>query len=158
MEAVKIEGGVEVGPMIERLVLTGIPVMGHIGLLPQSYHAQGGYRVQGRDEAGAQRLLADARALQDAGVFSMVIEGIPASLAARITNEISVPTIGIGAGKDTDGQVLVLADLLGMTGAPSPKFAKHYAHLDEEATQAIARYLGEVREGAFPGSEHIYGE
>lgn len=158
MEAVKIEGGVEVAPTIARLVDAGVPVMGHIGLLPQSYHAQGGYRVQGRDEAGAERLLRDARALEEAGAFAMVLEGIPAGLAARITNEVSIPTIGIGAGKGTDGQVLVLADLLGMSGEPSPKLAKHYANFYDEATSAITRYIEEVRDGAFPAPENTYGE
>lgn len=158
MEAVKIEGGVEVAPMIERMVQAGIPVMGHIGLLPQSYHAQGGYRVQGRDEANAARLMADARALEEAGAFSMVLEGIPASLAARITSEISIPTIGIGAGKDTDGQVLVLSDLLGMSDGPTPKLAKKYANIYNEATEALRQYIGDVREGAFPSAENIYGE
>jgi 3-methyl-2-oxobutanoate hydroxymethyltransferase len=158
MEAVKIEGGVEVAPTVERLVDAGIPVMGHIGLLPQSFHAQGGYRIQGRDEANAGRLVKDAHALEEAGVFSIVLEGIPASLAERITNEVSVPTIGIGAGKGCDGQVLVIADLLGMSGTPSPKLAKNYANFYNEATQAIGQYITEVREGAFPAAENIYGE
>lgn len=158
MEAVKIEGGVEVAPMVERLVQAGLPVMGHIGLLPQSYHAQGGHRIQGRDEANAMRLAADAQALQDAGVFAMVLEGIPAPLAASITSQVNVPTIGIGAGKETDGQVLVVADLLGMSDAPAPKLAKKYADFNAAATAAIAKYIEEVREGGFPGPENIYGE
>lgn len=150
MEGVKIEGGVEVAATVERLAAAGIPVMGHIGLLPQSFHAQGGYRIQGREEASALRLLADAAALQDAGAFAVVLEGIPAPLAARITSEVSIPTIGIGAGKETDGQVLVLADLLGMTSGPVPGFVKKYANLEQAATQAITQYMEEVRDGLFP--------
>lgn len=158
VEAVKLEGGSEIAPMVERLVQAGVPVMGHVGLLPQSYHAQGGYRVQGRDEATAGRLLGDARRLEEAGIFSIVLEGIPASLAAQISRELKIPTIGIGAGQDCDGQVLVLADLLGMNGQPLPKLARAYANLYEEASQAIRRYADDVREGKFPGTENTYGE
>jgi 3-methyl-2-oxobutanoate hydroxymethyltransferase len=158
MEAVKLEGGAEIVPMVERLVRAGVPVMGHVGLLPQSYHAQGGYRIQGRDEAAAQRLLGDAHRLEEAGVFSIVLEGIPSSLAAQVTRELKIPTIGIGAGRECDGQVLVMADLLGVSGRPLPKLARAYANFHEEATQAIRRYADDVREGNFPGPENTYGE
>lgn len=158
MEGVKIEGGVEAAPTIARLVEAGVPVMGHIGLLPQSFHAQGGYRIQGRDEAGAERLLRDAHALEEAGAFSIVLEGIPSAVAAHITSEISIPTIGIGAGKECDGQVLVLADLLGMSAAPPAKLAKQYAHFYDEATAAITQYIEEVRSGDFPAPENTYGK
>jgi 3-methyl-2-oxobutanoate hydroxymethyltransferase len=158
MEAVKLEGGQEVLPMIERLVRAGIPVMGHLGLTPQSIHAMGGYRIQGRDEAAAERLKADARGLEEAGVFSLVLEGIPAELAGQITSGFRVPTIGIGAGKDCDGQVLVLADMLGMSDTRRPKLARLYANLFDEATGAIRRFADEVREGRFPGPENTYHE
>jgi 3-methyl-2-oxobutanoate hydroxymethyltransferase len=157
-EAVKLEGGGAVRPMVERLVRADIPVMGHLGLTPQSYHAMGGYHVQGRDEAAARLLLEDARMLQEAGVFSLVLEGIPASLAARVTAEVSIPTIGIGAGPDCDGQVLVLADLLGLSPAEPPRFARRYANLAEEARRAIERFADDVRRGDFPGPENVYGE
>jgi len=157
MEAVKLEGGREVALTVERLVGAGIPVMGHIGLTPQSYHAMGGYRVQGRDEAAAQRLLDDAQALAAAGAFALVLEGIPAELAARITAELAIPTIGIGAGGDCDGQVLVLADMLGMTDTRRPRLARQYADFYSLAQAAIQTYAQEVRDGDFPGPENTYG-
>jgi 3-methyl-2-oxobutanoate hydroxymethyltransferase len=158
MEAVKMEGGEYLVPTVERLVQAGIPVMGHVGLLPQSFHAQGGNRIQGRDELEAARLLRDAKLLEEAGAFMVVLEGIPGSLAARITGELKIPTIGIGAGLDCDGQVLVLADLLGMSDRSLPKLARSYAHLFETATQAIRLYAEDVRQGRFPKPENIYSE
>ena len=157
MEAVKLEGGSEVAPMVERLVTAGIPVMGHIGLLPQSVHQRGGYRVQGRDQQTARQLRDSARDLELAGAFSIVLEGIPAPLAAEITRSIQIPTIGIGAGPDCDGQVLVLSDLLGMIDGPRPKFVKSYATLHDKAAAALAAYADDVRAGRFPTAEHSYG-
>jgi len=157
MEAVKLEGGSEVAPMVERLVTAGIPVMGHIGLLPQSVHQRGGYRVQGRDQQTARQLRDSARDLELAGAFSIVLEGIPAPLAAEITRSIQIPTIGIGAGPDCDGQVLVLSDLLGMIDGPRPKFVKSYATLHDQAAAALAAYADDVRAGRFPTAEHSYG-
>ncbi|HJQ98347.1 MAG TPA: 3-methyl-2-oxobutanoate hydroxymethyltransferase, partial [Candidatus Polarisedimenticolaceae bacterium] len=138
------------------LVDAEIPVMGHLGLTPQSVLAMGGYKVQGRGKEQADALAADARALADAGVFSIVLEGVPAGLAARITNEIPIPTIGIGAGKSCDGQVLVVHDLLGMLPGPVPKFVRRYADLHGAATDAIKRWAEDVRQGAFPGAAETY--
>jgi 3-methyl-2-oxobutanoate hydroxymethyltransferase len=157
MEAVKLEGGNEITPIVERLVMAGLPVMGHIGLLPQSVHAQGGYRVQGRDEAQALILIEDAMRLEDAGAFAVVIEGILPEVAGRITEVLSIPTIGIGAGLECDGQVLVLADLLGLSDVPLPKFVRPYGRLGDQARQALERYAAEVRDGSFPGPENLYG-
>lgn len=156
MEAVKIEGGAEMAPVVARLVQAGIPVMAHAGLLPQSVHAQGGFRVQGRTEEAAERLLADARALEDAGAFALVLECMPADVAGRITREIAIPTIGIGAGGRCDGQVLVYADLLGMTASRPARFVRRYADLRAAALEGVSRYAEEVRSGAFPGPEHEY--
>ena len=156
MHAVKLEGG---GPVIEisrRLSEIGIPVMGHLGLTPQSVHTMGGFKVQGKTEAQAARILADAKALQDAGAFSIVLEGVPSQLAARVTNALRIPTIGIGAGPATDAQVLVLHDMLGLTTGKAAKFVKRYANLAEEITRAATSYADEVREGKFPGPEHEY--
>ena len=156
MHAVKLEGG---GPVIEisrRLSEIGIPVMGHLGLTPQSVHTMGGFKVQGKTEAQAARILADAKALQDAGAFSIVLEGVPSQLAARVTNALRIPTIGIGAGPATDAQVLVLHDMLGLTTGKAAKFVKRYANLAEEITRAATSYADEVREGKFPGREHEY--
>lgn len=155
-EAVKLEGGSEIAPTVERLVQAGLPVMGHVGLLPQSVHAMGGYRVQGKGEAGGRRLLDDARSLEQAGAFCVVLEGIPAAVAAEITRELTIPTIGIGAGRECDGQVLVLADLLGMSGQPSPRLARQYVDLSKVAVEAIGEYARQVRENEFPGDENIY--
>ncbi len=156
MKAVKLEGGREVAATVARLVSAGIPVLGHIGLLPQSYHALGGYRLQGRGEEAARRLLEDALALEEAGAFGIVLEKIPAPLAAEITARLGVPTIGIGAGAGCDGQVLVLADMLGMTEQSPYKFVKCYARLMERATEALRAYADDVREGRFPAAEHSY--
>jgi len=136
------------------LVDVGIPVMGHLGLTPQSVHALGGYRVQGRDAAAAARLLDDAQALADAGAFAVVLELIPAPLASRITKALTIPTIGIGAGPACDGQVLVLHDMLGLNEGFNPKFLKRYAALAEDVREAVRRFAAEVREGRYPGAEH----
>jgi 3-methyl-2-oxobutanoate hydroxymethyltransferase len=151
-QAVKLEGGVEQADTIAGLVSAGIPVMAHCGLRPQSVHTLGGYKVQ-RDE---QQLLADARAAQDAGAFAIVLECIPRELAKKITEQVAIPTIGIGAGADCDGQVLVLHDLLGITSGYMPRFVKAYADLKTEITNAVTQYRDEVRDGSFPGKEHGY--
>jgi len=132
-----------------------IPVMAHIGLTPQSIHRMGGYKVQGRKDQ-AERILDDARAVQEAGAFAVVLEGIPAQLAARITAELSIPTIGIGAGPDCDGQVLVIHDILGLCEKYSPKFVKRYAELTPLISSAITEYVEEVREGTFPTAGHSF--
>lgn len=156
MHAVKLEGGEEQAETVRRLVASGVPVMGHVGLTPQSVHAMGGFKVQGRDAAGAERIAAGAQALADAGAFAVVLEGIPADLAARITAALPVPTIGIGSGAACDGQVLVVHDLLGLTVGRTPKFAKRYANLGEEIVSAARRYAAEVEAGVFPDAEHSY--
>jgi 3-methyl-2-oxobutanoate hydroxymethyltransferase len=156
--AVKLEGGQPMAATVRRLVDVGIPVMGHIGLTPQSVHALGGYRVQGRDEPGAERLKADARALQDAGAFAVVLELLPAPLASQITKSLTIPTIGIGAGPACDGQVLVLHDMLGLNEQFTAKFVKQYAALAEEVRDAARVFAAEVREGRYPGPEHSFGK
>ena len=155
-ESVKLEGGVEFADHVYRIVRAGIPVVGHIGLTPQSVHAFGGFKVQGRGEEAADKVIADARALEQAGVFAIVLEAIPPDLAARITAEVSVPTIGIGAGSSCDGQVLVCTDLLGLVHGRTPKFAKRYAELGDAVVAAVRQYIDEVQGGIFPGSEHTY--
>lgn len=150
VQSVKLEGGAQWVPLIERLTSAGIPVVGHLGLTPQSVHQLGGYRIQGRDDETANQLRQDALALQKAGCFSIVFEGIPATLAAEITQLLSVPTIGIGAGAACDGQVLVLYDLLGLDERFNPKFLKKYEHLNERVIGAVSRYADEVRNGHFP--------
>ena len=157
MEAVKLEGGAEYCEVVERIVRAGIPVMGHIGLTPQSVHKMGGYVVQGRSEDKAARLIADARALEEAGCYSLILEAIPADLGAEITRGIAIPTVGIGAGLDCDGQVLVVYDLLGMNPEFSPKFVKKYANLAQVIGDAATRYREEVRGGAFPSTEYTFG-
>ena len=150
-DAVKLEGGLAMLPVIERLVTVGIPVVGHIGLLPQSVLKDGGYRLHGKADDEAQALVADAKALEKAGVCMMVLEGIPHELAASITAQVATPTIGIGAGPATDGQVQVLADLLGLNaGGFTPKHAKRFAELGETAIAAIRQYVSEVKNGDFP--------
>ncbi|MFN2556442.1 MAG: 3-methyl-2-oxobutanoate hydroxymethyltransferase [Nitriliruptorales bacterium] len=154
--AVKLEGG---GPMAEvtsSLVRAGIPVMGHLGLTPQSVNQFGGFKVQGRDEEAAQRILDDAVALADAGAFSIVLECVPAELAARVTAALDIPTIGIGAGPETDGQVLVWHDFLGLTSGKLPRFVKQYANLRSEITAAVKAFASEVAHGDYPGEEHSY--
>ena len=153
-QAVKLEGGSEVAGAIRAITAAGIPVMGHLGLTPQSLHQMGGYKVQGKDATAAQKLLDDARAIQEAGVFSIVLEAVPTPLATLITETLEVPTIGIGAGPHCDGQVLVTHDLLGLLGGFSPKFAKRYANLQENITTALQAYRDEVNTGAFPAPEH----
>ena len=154
--AVKIEGGAFRAPTIRTLVENGIPVLGHIGLTPQSIHAMGGYKVQGKTAEDAQQILADAKAIEEAGVFAMVLEGMPAPLASEITAAVGVPTIGIGAGPGCDGQVLVVNDLLGLYGEFKPKFVKRYANLGPEIRNAFAQYKKEVEDGSFPGPENSY--
>lgn len=156
-QAVKLEGGVRVADTVARLVDHGVPVMGHVGLTPQAVNALGGYRVQGRG-ADAERVAADARALADAGAFAVVLEKVPEALGDRITAEIAVPTVGIGAGAGCDGQVLVLDDVLGVFEDFRPKFVKRYAELGRDAEAAIAAYAAEVRARTFPGREHVFGE
>jgi 3-methyl-2-oxobutanoate hydroxymethyltransferase len=153
--AVKLEGGAVRVPMVEALVAAEIPVMGHVGLTPQSVHAMGGYRVQGRDGEAAAALVADARALQAAGCFALVVEGVPDRLGAELTGAVDVPTVGIGAGPDCDGQVLVLHDLLGIT-ARTPRFVRRYAELHQDAVAAVSTYASDVRSGRFPSADESY--
>ncbi|OMQ15314.1 3-methyl-2-oxobutanoate hydroxymethyltransferase [Modestobacter sp. VKM Ac-2676] len=154
-QAVKLEGGVRVAPQIRLLHEAGIPVMAHIGFTPQSEHTLGGFRVQGRG-AGAEQLLADARAVQEAGAFAVVLEMVPAAIAGQVTAELAIPTIGIGAGPDCDAQVLVWPDMAGLTGGRVPRFVKKYADLRAELLRAAQEYADEVREGVFPGPEHSF--
>ncbi len=153
-QAIKIEGGREVAEKVSAMVKSDIPVMAHIGLTPQSIHRMGGYKVQGRTEEAKKQLLEDARILQEAGAFSMILEAIPMDLAKEITNTLTIPTIGIGAGPHCDGQVLVLHDLLGLFERFVPKFVKQYANLKEDALRAVKEYISEVEEGLFPSEEH----
>jgi len=155
-EAVKMEGGRKRSGLIRRLVEAEIPVMGHIGLTPQSVHALGGYRVQGKTLESALELLADAEAVEDAGVFALVLEGIPRELAALITRRLRIPTIGIGAGPDCDGQVLVLHDLVGLSLMPRPKFVRLYADLSASLREALARFREDILEGRFPDDRESY--
>ncbi|HTH63271.1 MAG TPA: 3-methyl-2-oxobutanoate hydroxymethyltransferase [Gemmatimonadales bacterium] len=154
--AVKVEGGVHIAPTVRALVEVGIPVMGHIGLTPQSLHALGGPRVQGRDDAAAQRLRDDAAALQDAGAFAVVLELVPATLAGEITQSLTIPTIGIGAGPACDGQVLVLHDMLGLNDEFHAKFVKRFATLADHVRRAAGEFAAEVRAGRYPGPEHSF--
>ncbi len=156
-ESVKLEGGSPVAEQIRRIVDAGIPVMGHVGLTPQSVHKMGGFRVQGKTEEDALGVLSDALAVEQAGAFAVVLEGIPAQLGRRITERLRIPTIGIGAGPDCDGQVLVCYDFLGMVRGFSPKFVKHFANLGDGIVEATRAYVQEVRQGAFPGAEHSFG-
>jgi 3-methyl-2-oxobutanoate hydroxymethyltransferase len=151
-EAVKIEGGERMKDVIKAIVDIDIPVMGHIGLTPQSYHAIGGYKVQKEEK----RLLKDAKAIEEAGAFSIVLECVPRQIAKRITEEISIPTIGIGAGPDCDGQVLVVHDLLGLLGDFRPKFVKQYARMRDLVKKSVAEYIEEVRKGIFPDDSHSF--
>jgi len=154
-QAVKLEGGVRVAPQITKIVEAGIPVMAHIGFTPQSENALGGFRVQGRG-AGAEKLMADALAVQEAGAFSVVMEMVPAEIAGQVTKELAIPTIGIGAGVDCDAQVLVWPDMAGFTGGRVPKFVKKYADLRAELLRAAKEYADDVRGGTFPGPEHSF--
>lgn len=155
-QAVKLEGGREFAATVKAIVTSGIPVMGHIGLTPQYVHQLGGYRVQGRQAAAAQRLVEDAFSLAEAGAFAIVLECVPAEVARYITENVPVPTIGIGAGVDCDGQVLVTHDLLGLYGGFAPKFAKRYANLVDEVMRALAAFREEVQRRQFPGPEHSF--
>lgn len=157
VQAVKVEGGDErTVSTVEALVSVGIPVMGHLGLTPQSVHALGGYRVQGRDAEAAERLGKQARALEAAGAFSMVLELLPAELAGEISRSLTIPTIGIGAGPGCDGQVLVLYDALGLNPGFQPRFLKRFAELHAAALEGVRSYAREVREGTYPGPEHSF--
>jgi 3-methyl-2-oxobutanoate hydroxymethyltransferase len=156
MHAVKLEGGGRVIEITQRLTEIGIPVMGHLGLTPQFVHQMGGFKVQGKTDAQAARIMADAKALEDAGAFSVVLEGMPSKLAAEVTHALRIPTIGIGAGPGTDGQVLVVHDLLGLTTGKAPKFVKRYANLADDISRAVTAYADDVRTGTFPGPEHEY--
>jgi 3-methyl-2-oxobutanoate hydroxymethyltransferase len=155
-QAVKLEGGENVAEVVKTLVDMDIPVVGHIGLTPQSIHRMGGYKVQGKQDQQARQLLRDARAVQDAGAFAIVLEGIPAGLAGQITAALDIPTIGIGAGVACDGQVLVIHDILGLCEKYSPKFVKRYADAASLIRQGIKGYIDEVKQGVFPGSEHSF--
>jgi 3-methyl-2-oxobutanoate hydroxymethyltransferase len=155
-EAVKLEGGERRLEVISRMVEAEIPVMGHVGLTPQSVNALGGFRVQGRTADTAEQLLRDARAVEAAGAFSIVLESVPRELAAAITRELRIPTIGIGAGPDCDGQVLVYHDLLGLTAGPTPRFARHYAELGAEVKRAVREYCDDVQAGNFPSDAESF--
>lgn len=155
-QSVKVEGGESLCPMIERMVSAGIPVCGHLGLTPQSVHAFGGYRVQGRGDEAAKQLIKDALALQDAGAYMLVLEMVPAALAREVTEALSIPTIGIGAGNQTSGQVLVIYDLLGLNGEFKPRFVKRFAELEEAVVGALRAYKDEVGQRSFPDDEHSF--
>jgi 3-methyl-2-oxobutanoate hydroxymethyltransferase len=154
--SVKLEGGAQVAPTVARLVEAGIPVMGHIGLMPQSVHAMGGFVVQGKDAASRQRIMDDAVALQEAGAYAVVIEGVPTELATEITEALAIPTIGIGAGNGCDGQVLVLYDLLGLNPDFTPKFVKKYVDGAAIVGDAVRSYVDEVRRQVFPDDDHAF--
>jgi len=156
-ESVKLEGGKEIADVVQALVRVGIPVLGHVGLLPQRVHAMGGFKVQGRTGDAAESILEDAIAIADAGAFALVIEGVPAPLAERITHAVDVPTIGIGAGVGCDGQILVSYDLLGLNDAMRPKFVKRFEEFFRLGVEATRAYVDEVRSGVFPGPEHSFG-
>ena len=154
--AIKLEGGSEICPLVKKMVTAGIPVMGHIGLTPQSVNQFGGFKVQGKDIAAAQKLIDDAKALEAAGAFSIVLECVPAALAAKVSEMISIPTIGIGAGNGCGGQVLVCNDLLGFSNGFTPKFAKKYRDLHQEIVGAVSEYISDVRDRSFPAPEHTF--
>lgn len=154
--AVKLEGGKEVCPQVKAVTEAGIPVMGHLGLTPQSINALGGHRVQGKTQQAAQKLLDDARALQEAGAFAVVLECVPERLADKVTKELEIPTIGIGAGTGCDGQVLVYQDMLGMFSDFTPKFVKKFANVGQVMKEAFKSYIDEMQQGSFPSQEHCY--
>ena len=154
--SVKLEGGAQHIELISRLVRSGVPVMGHIGLTPQSFHQMGGFKVQGRASGEADKLHADALALQEAGAYAVVLEGMPAEIAARITAALTIPTIGIGAGRECDGQVLVIYDLLGMDDSFKPRFVRRYEHLGTRIRTAVDAYIADVRAGAFPNEQESF--
>jgi 3-methyl-2-oxobutanoate hydroxymethyltransferase len=155
-DALKLEGGIEIIDTIKRILDAGIPVMGHLGLTPQSINKFGTYAVRAQEEAEAAKLISDAKALADIGCFALVLEKVPASLATRVSQEISIPTIGIGAGNGTDGQILVVADMLGMTQGFSPRFLRRYANLNSVMTDAIGRYVEDVKNSDFPNEKESY--
>ena len=155
-EAVKLEGGEEIAEHARRIVRVGIPVMGHVGLQPQSVHALGGFKMQGRGIDAAAKIVADAKALEEAGAYALVLEAIPPDVARQVTAAVGIPTIGIGAGPGCDGQVLVCTDLLGMSRGHAPKFAKRFAELGDAVVNAAAEYVAEVRSGTFPSVEHSF--
>lgn len=155
-EAVKLEGGEEVADKVTAIVRAGIPVMGHVGLTPQSVHKLGGFRVQGRHDEAAAKILADARAIQQAGAFAIVLEAMDPEVAGEITAALEIPTIGIGAGKQCDGQVLVLSDLCGLLPGGSPKFVKRYANVQDIVQEAVGDFCNDVRSGKFPEQKHEY--
>jgi 3-methyl-2-oxobutanoate hydroxymethyltransferase len=155
-EAVKLEGGESVAELCRRLVQAGIPVMGHVGLTPQSIHQLGGFKVQGRTDAQRTQILADARALADAGAYAIVLEAVPHALAAEITRAVPAVTIGIGAGVDCDGQVMVMHDLLGLQPSWKPRFVRRYAEMGKAVGEAFAAYAADVRAGTFPAAEETY--
>lgn len=155
-EAVKLEGGVEMLETVEAIVEIGIPVMGHVGLTPQSLHCFGGYKVQGKDRDQREKIIQDALAVEEGGAFSIVLEGIPMDLAQEITRRLSIPTIGIGAGLHCDGQVLVVHDMLGLFDMYAPKFVKQYADLKGVMAEAVKNFITEVKEGRFPDEEHSF--
>ncbi|MBP3325967.1 MAG: 3-methyl-2-oxobutanoate hydroxymethyltransferase [Coprococcus sp.] len=154
--AVKLEGGVDICPQIEAIVKAGIPVCAHLGLTPQSINAFGGYKIQGKTEAAARKLIEDAKAVEAAGAFAVVLECVPAKLAKLVTESISIPTIGIGAGADCDGQVLVNQDMLGMFSDYVPKFVRQFAHVGEIMKDAVKQYIDDINSGVFPAEEHTY--
>ena len=154
--AVKLEGGKEVCPQIQAIVGAGIPVCAHLGLTPQSINAFGGFKVQGKTEKAAKKLIADALAVEEAGAFAVVLEGIPSKLANLVTEKLDIPTIGIGAGNGCDGQVLVYADMLGMFSDFKPKFVKHFANAGDVIREAVKTYIAEIDDGTFPAEEHCY--
>jgi len=155
-QAVKLEGGRDVAETVKKMTSAGIPVMAHLGLTPQSIHQLGGYKVQGKKEDAARKIIEDAKILEDAGAFSLVLECVPEGLAADVTGSLSIPTIGIGAGVHCDGQVLVINDLLGMSDRFTPKFVKKYVNLNPEIKKAVKNYIGEVKQGNFPDTEHSF--
>jgi len=156
MDVVKLEGGVTVAPTVKAIVDAGIPVMGHVGLTPQSVSKLGGFKVQGKDAAAAQQVIDDALALEDAGCFSVVLEAIPDRLAQRITERLSIPTIGIGAGPHCDAQVLVTHDMVGLFDRFTPKFVKQYVNIHDQMVEAVKQFKAEVEAGIFPGPEHCF--
>ncbi|MCD6426553.1 MAG: 3-methyl-2-oxobutanoate hydroxymethyltransferase [Caldisericaceae bacterium] len=155
-EAVKLEGGERVAHLVEKLVVSGIPVMGHIGLTPQSVNVFGGYKIQGKTKNKAERIINDAVALQEAGVFSIVLEGMPEEIAKEITETVQVPTIGIGAGRYCDGQILVITDILGMDPDFTPRFVKKYRNLYEDIGNAVKEYISDVENGRFPAEDNVF--
>ncbi|MEE2822843.1 MAG: 3-methyl-2-oxobutanoate hydroxymethyltransferase [Acidobacteriota bacterium] len=156
VSAVKIEGGKVMADVVHRLVDVGIPVMGHLGLLPQSVHQLGGFRIQAKNQEDVERLLEDAKILEEAGAFSIVLESIPANVALQVTSQLSIPTIGIGAGPHCDGQVLVSHDVFGLSQDNTPNFVKQYAQLGTELKKAVAAYVADVQAGNFPSKEHFF--